>query len=136
MSGWYEVSKTSNGQFRFVLKAANAETILASEHYTTRSAADNGIASVQKNSPLDERYEKKTTKDGHPYFNLKAANHEIIGSSEAYSSEAAREKGIASVKANGPTKVIKDKTLPVPLNFQAQHIFDRICPVGVQHARR
>lgn len=113
MSGWYELSKTSNGQFRFVLKAANAETILTSEHYTTRSAAEGGIASVQKNSPLDERYEKKTTKDGHPYFNLKAGNHEIIGNSETYSSDAARDKGIASVKANGPTTVIKDKTLPV-----------------------
>ena len=113
MSGWYEVSKSSNGQFRFVLKAANAETILTSELYTTRSAADDGIASVQANSPLDERYEKKSTKDGHPYFNLTATNHQIIGSSEAYSSDAALEKGIASVKANGPTKVIKDKTLPV-----------------------
>ena len=113
MSGWYELSKSSNGQFRFVLKAANAETILTSELYTTRAAAEGGIASVQSNSPLDERYEKKSTKDGHPYFNLKAANHEISGSSEAYTSAAALEKGIASVKANGPTTVIKDKTLPV-----------------------
>ncbi|RON01668.1 hypothetical protein BK659_24465 [Pseudomonas brassicacearum] len=113
MSGWYELSKSINGQFRFVLKAANAETILTSELYTTRSAADSGIASVQSNSPLDERYEKKSTKDGHPYFNLKAADHQIIGSSEAFPSDAAREKGIASVKANGPTTVIKDKTLPV-----------------------
>jgi uncharacterized protein YegP (UPF0339 family) len=113
MSGWYEVSKSSNGQFRFVLKAANAETILTSELYTTRAAADGGIASVQTNSPLDERYEKKTTKDGHPYFNLKAANHQIIGSSESYSSDSACDKGIASVKTNGPTKVIKDKTLRV-----------------------
>ena len=113
MSGWYELSKSSNGQFRFVLKAANAETILVSEQYTSHSAAENGIAAVQGNSPLDERYEKKTTKDGHPYFNLKAANHQIIGSSESYSSEAACAKGIAAVKSNGPTKVIKDKTLPV-----------------------
>jgi len=113
MSGWYELSKSSNGQYKFVLKAANAETILTSELYTTRSAADNGIASVQVNSPLDERYEKKSTKDGHPYFNLKAANHQVIGSSESYSSDAACAKGIAAVKANGPTKVIKDKTLPV-----------------------
>jgi uncharacterized protein YegP (UPF0339 family) len=113
MSGWYELSKSSTGQFRFVLKAANAETILTSELYTTRSAAESGIASVQANSLLDERYEKKTTKDGHPYFNLKAANHQIIGSSEAYSSDSALQKGIASVKSNGPSKVVKDKTLPV-----------------------
>ena len=113
MSGWYEVSKSSNGQFKFVLKAANAETILTSELYTTHAAADKGIASVQANSPLDERYEKKTTRDGHPYFNLKDANHETIGGSETYASAAAMDKGIASVKANGSTKVIKDKTLPV-----------------------
>ncbi|WP_123589318.1 YegP family protein, partial [Pseudomonas fluorescens] len=47
MSGWYEVSKSSNGQFRFVLKAANAETILTSELYSTRAGADGGIAAVQ-----------------------------------------------------------------------------------------
>lgn len=109
MSGWYELSKTSSGQFRFVLRAANAETILASEHYTTLPAAKSGIASVQANSPIDERYEKKVAKDGKPYFNLKAANHQIIGTSEQYSTEAARDKGIASVKSNGPTTVIKEK---------------------------
>ena len=109
MSGWYELSKTSNGQFRFVLKAANAETILVSEHYTTLAAAKAGIASVQANSPHDERSEKKVAKDGKPYFNLKAANHQIIGTSEQYSAEAARDKGIASVKTNGPTTQIKEK---------------------------
>lgn len=112
MSGWYELKKSSTGQFRFVLKAANAETILTSELYDTRSSAENGIASVQANSPLDERYEKKTTKDGHPYFNLKSGNHQVIGSSESYTSDAARDKGIASVKANGPSTQVKDKTAP------------------------
>ena len=101
MSGWYEVEQKQQRPVRFVLKAANAETILTSEQYTTRAAAEKASPRCRANSPLDERYEKKTTKDGHPYFNLKAANHEIIGSSEAYSSEAALEKGIASVKANG-----------------------------------
>lgn len=93
-----------------MLKAANAEVILSSEQYTTRAAAENGIASVQANSPLEERYERKSAKDGKPYFTLKAANHQIIGNSETYSSEAAREKGIASVKANGPSHNIKDLT--------------------------
>ena len=113
MAGWFELSKSSDGQFRFVLKAGNAETILTSELYKTKSAAENGIASVQTNSPLAERYEQKEASNGKPYFNLKAANHQVIGSSEAYSSEAALEKGIASVKSNGATLVVKDKTLPV-----------------------
>jgi uncharacterized protein YegP (UPF0339 family) len=109
MSGWYELSKSSDGQFRFVLKAGNAEVILTSELYTTRGAAENGIASVQSNSPLEACYAKETAKDGKPYFNLKAVNHQIIGTSQRYSSDAARTVGIESVKANGPTTVVKNK---------------------------
>src|SRR3990167_10735933 len=107
MAGWYELSKSSNGQFRFVLKAANAETILTSELYTTRGATEAGIASVQANSPHDERYEKKVASNGQPFFNLKAANHQVIGSSEQYTSTAARDNGIASVKTNGSSVTIK-----------------------------
>ena len=56
MAGWYELSKANNGQFHFVLKAGNAETILTSEMYVNKASAEGGIASVQTNSPLDERY--------------------------------------------------------------------------------
>lgn len=108
MAGWFELSKSSDGQFRFVLKAGNAETILTSELYKTRAAAENGIASVQANCPLDERYERKTSTNDKPYFNLKAANHQVIGSSQMYASEASRDNGISSVKSNGATTTIKD----------------------------
>ena len=37
MAGWFELSKSSDGQFRFVLKAGNAETVLTSELYKTKS---------------------------------------------------------------------------------------------------
>lgn len=30
MAGWFELSKSSDNQFRFVLKAGNGETILTS----------------------------------------------------------------------------------------------------------
>lgn len=110
MSGWYELDKSSDGQFYFVLKAGNAETILTSERYTTRAAAENGIASVQKNAPDDAHYERKTASDGRYHFNLKAGNHQVIGSSQLYAAQAGREAGIASVKANGPSTTVKDKT--------------------------
>jgi uncharacterized protein YegP (UPF0339 family) len=109
MNGWYEISKVGD-QFRFVLKAGNAETILTSELYTTRAAADNGIASVQTNSVLDERYAREVAKNDKPYFNLKAGNHQIIGTSQMYASDASRDNGITSVKTNGPTTKIKDLT--------------------------
>ncbi|HMV53488.1 MAG TPA: YegP family protein [Rhodocyclaceae bacterium] len=108
MAGWFELNKNDKGQFSFVLKAGNDQVILRSEQYETKGAAQNGIASVQTNSPQDARYEKKTAADGRPYFNLKAANHQIIGTSQMYASEGARDDGIASVKANGPSTTIKD----------------------------
>ncbi|UJJ30298.1 YegP family protein [Halopseudomonas maritima] len=110
MAGWFELSNSKDGQFRFVLKAGNAETILTSELYKARASAENGIASVQKNCAEDGRYERKEAKDGRHYFNLKAANHQVIGSSQMYASAASCEKGIESVKKNGSSTEVKDKT--------------------------
>ncbi len=107
MAGWYELSKTDKGQHNFVLKAGNAETILRSEQYESKAAAENGIASVQTNSPLDERYDRKDASDGRTYFNLKAGNHQIIGTSQMYQAAASRDNGIESVKTNGSSTVIK-----------------------------
>lgn len=50
MAGKFVVSKTKNGQYVFVLKAGNGETIAQSETYTTKSAAMSGIESVKKNA--------------------------------------------------------------------------------------
>ena len=110
MAGWFELSKSSDGQFRFVLKAGNAETILNSELYKTRGSAENGIASVQSNCALEERYDKKVATNGKAYFNLKAANHQVIGSSQMYGSTQARDAGIASVMTNGTSQTVKDNT--------------------------
>jgi len=109
MKGWFELHRSSDGQFHFVLKAGNAEVILGSERYTTRAAAENGIASVRANCADDARYERRTASDGRYHFNLKAANHQVIGSSQLYASQAAREAGINSVKANGQATTVKDQ---------------------------
>ena len=106
MAGSYELKQNGKGQWCFTLKAGNGQVILTSENYESRAGAENGIASVQKNSPLDERYDRKVAKDGSPYFCLKAANHQVIGMSQMYSSEAARDNGIESVKSNGPTTTV------------------------------
>ncbi len=108
MAGWYELSKNDKNQFHFTLKAGNSEVILRSETYETKAAAESGIASVQKNSPLDERYDAKDAANGKFYFNLKAGNHQVIGTSQMYTTSAARDKGIESVKTNGSTTSIKE----------------------------
>ena len=38
MAGWFELGKSSDDQFRFVLKADNAETILSSEQYVGKDS--------------------------------------------------------------------------------------------------
>ena len=78
--------------------------------YNDRAAAENGIASVKANAKLDERFERKQSKNGEPYFVLKAANGQVIGKSEMYASNSSMEKGIASVKKNGPGAATKDLT--------------------------
>ena len=110
MAGLFELSKSKNNQFRFVLKAGNSEIILTSELYKSKASAKNGIASVQKNSADSGRFDKKASKNGKHYFNLKAANHQVIGTSQMYATEKALNTGIKSVMTNGKTKTIKDET--------------------------
>ena len=100
--GKFEVKVRKDNQFQFNLKASNGQTILTSEAYTTKAACLNGIESVKKNAVEDKRFEKLTAKNGKPYFNLKATNGQVIGTSEMYESEASRDNGIESVKKNAP----------------------------------
>lgn len=108
--GKFVITTRKNGEFQFNLKAGNGQTILASEGYTTKAACLNGIESVKKNSQEDARYERLEAKNGKPYFNLKATNGQIIGSSEMYESNAARDNGIESVKKNAPDATTDDQS--------------------------
>lgn len=110
MAGKFEIYKDKAGEFRFRLKAGNGEIILASEGYKAKAGAENGVASVRKNAPDAMRFEKKSSSNGKPYFVLKAANHEIIGTSEMYESEAARDNGVKSVMSNAPDAKVVDLT--------------------------
>lgn len=100
--GKFEVKTTESGKSMFNLKASNGQIILTSQSYASMDGCKNGIESVRKNSQNDERFERKEAKDGSPFFTLKASNGQVIGSSEMYSSTAAMENGIASVKKNAP----------------------------------
>lgn len=110
MTACFELSKSSDGQFRFVLKTDNAETLLSSELYHTKGSAENGIASVQNNCGSDERYEKKVAANGKHFFNLKAANYQVIGTSPMYATAESRDAAVALLKACETTKTVKDNT--------------------------
>ena len=110
MAGKFELKSAKDGEFFFHLKAGNGQVILASEMYKEKTSAENGIASVKKNAGNDANYERKETKNGHFMFNLKAANHQVIGTSQTYKTAETRDEGIDSVKANAAAAPILDET--------------------------
>ncbi len=102
------VINNGNGAYRFNLLADNQQVILTSESYTTKAACKNGIASVKTNAPQDGQYEKLEAKNGKFYFNLLAANSQVIGVSQMYESTGGRDNGIDSVKRNAPDAEIEE----------------------------
>lgn len=110
MAGKFELKIATNGQFHFNLLASNSQIILQSEMYETKTSALNGVASIQKNAHEDARYERLTSKSGKPYFVLKVGNHHIVGQSQQYESEVARDNGIESVKNSAPEAQVIDTT--------------------------
>ena len=107
MLGYFTKFLDSSNQFRFNLKAANHEIILHSESYTTAQSRDNGISSVKTHSHHDSNYERLVAKNGQPYFVLKASNSQVIGVGETYSSNQARENGIAACKLVAPSAEVR-----------------------------
>jgi uncharacterized protein len=58
MAGKFVVTKGKDGQYRFVLKAGNGETIASSEGYKSKASALGGIDSVKANAagaPTDDQ---------------------------------------------------------------------------------
>jgi uncharacterized protein YegP (UPF0339 family) len=106
MNGYYEIKTSANGQPMFNLKAGNDQVILTSQLYSSKEAALKGIASVQKHGPDPASFEKLVSSQNEPYFVLKAYNAQVIGTSQMYGSEQARDTGIASVMKNSPTEKI------------------------------
>ena len=109
--GKFIITKRVNGDFQFSLKAGNGETILSSEGYSTKSNCQNGIESVKRNAPDENKYDRKTASNGKFYFTLEAVNGQTIGVSELYENETGLSNGILSVKTHAPDAIIQDATI-------------------------
>jgi uncharacterized protein YegP (UPF0339 family) len=108
MQGKYEIKQAKNGKYYFNLKASNGQVILTSQMYKDKNGAKSGIASVQANANVNDLFEKKESSSDKSFFVLKAKNHQVIGKSQFYSSEAAMDNGIQSVMKNGPSDLVDD----------------------------
>lgn len=109
--GKFEIFQSEKSQeFYFRLKAGNGENILSSEGYASKEACKNGIESVQKNASEKGNYEVKTSENGKSFFNLKAANGQVIGKSQMYAADGANA-GIESVISNCAECSVVDLTV-------------------------
>ena len=103
----FELFTGKNGQYYFRLKASNGETILASEGYKSKSARQKGIQSVRTNASNEARFVLKTAKNGQFYFVLRAANHQVIGMSEMYTTVKNRQVGVEAVMSDAPSASVE-----------------------------
>jgi uncharacterized protein YegP (UPF0339 family) len=97
MAGTFEVFQDKAGEYRFRLKAGNGEIVLTSQGYNDKAGALNGVESVQTNAADASLVEVKQTDSGKFLFNLKAKNHQVIGTSQTYESASGRDNGIGAV---------------------------------------
>lgn len=105
----FEIKKSTNNEYYFNLMLSGENVVsLRSELYTTKSSCENGIESVKANAPLNERYEKRNAVNGKYYFNLKAVNGQVIGTSRMYNTDTERDRGISAVKIEAPLALITD----------------------------
>ena len=109
--GKFIITKINNNEYQLNLKAVNGQVILTSQGYASKPSCENGIDSVKKNSRDNSNFERNKAKDERWYFNLKATNGQIIGTSQMYESENGMENGIESVQNNAPNATVEDETI-------------------------
>ena len=98
-TGRFELFVGEDGQRYFQLLAKNGQRLVRSEGYASLTSAKSGITSVKKNGLTEARYVVLTADDGRAYFNLKAANGQVIATSDTYATTDGAKQGIAAVIA-------------------------------------
>lgn len=118
--GRFMIRRTDSG-FRFDLKATNGQTVAVSEVYSSAALCRKGIASVRKcaacakyadltqgQAVSNPAFELFCDRAGQYRFRLKARNGKIIAVSEGYSTKAACENGVQSVRTNAADAPIEE----------------------------
>jgi uncharacterized protein YegP (UPF0339 family) len=98
-SAYFETFQGLDGHYFFNLVAGNGQNVLRSQGYAKLASAQNGVAAVLANGNDKRQFDVKQAGNGDWYFNLRAANNEIIGTSELYASKSNAERGAVAVRA-------------------------------------
>lgn len=95
----FETFKGADGKYYFQLLAKNGERVLESESYASLSSAKKGVSSVKTNGAKAASYVIEQADSGEFYFNVVAANGQVIGTSEMYATKSNAQGGITATMA-------------------------------------
>lgn len=93
--GSFDMWQADDGQWHFHLAAGNGNILLASEAYTDRVGAINGILSMRSNGATDAQYELVPAAHGF-LLHLTAGNGQTIGFTEVYATKSSATRAIGS----------------------------------------
>ena len=103
--GNFEIVKTEQGKYYYVLKASNGQQILKGYQFGTEGKARDAIVRVRQQAVDDANFDQRHENEQF-YFFLKDAEGKAIGRSENYTTEAAMKRGIESVKKTAPEAAV------------------------------
>ncbi|KAF0865750.1 DUF1508 domain-containing protein [Pseudomonas sp. LD120] len=106
MSAWFELKQYGSGACRFLLKTKEAQTMLQSDRFPCRDSAEAALGLFRAHCASTERYVKKISSGGKPFFKLKAGK-EVILVSHLYDSEATLDNAISAIAAAGTTERVE-----------------------------
>jgi len=95
-----------NDKFYFRLKNNEGDIVLASQGYASKATCKNGIESIKKNAQVEKYFEQKISDNGKFYFTLKARNGQVIGTSQMFTTEAAKKAELMIVRKAVDAEII------------------------------
>ncbi|MCP5415988.1 MAG: YegP family protein [Chromatiaceae bacterium] len=96
--------------YSFTFVNDQGQSVVKSENYKAKKSALGGIESVKKNCTNDDRYEMKESKNGKFFFNIKASNGQVVGTSALFASATERGKAIEELKSSAPGAAVTEQS--------------------------
>ena len=106
----FQIYEGNDGKHYFRLTARNGQNILSSQGYSSKANCKNGVESVKNNGTSADRFEMKEAANWKFYFNLLAANKQVIGKSQMYASKQTCQSGIEAVQRVAAEAGVEDTT--------------------------
>ncbi len=105
-AGRFDIQKTVQGRFYFILRSSNGQGILTGYFYASEDKVREAIAKV-KGLVSDAANFDIRSGGQQWYFFLKSADGRAVAQSEHYTTEASMKKGIESVRRTAPEASVK-----------------------------